>query len=398
MRTDGVFVALAVLATAGCATLPPCPARGGPAWTEWTSPHVVLETDLDEPDARAALHDLEELRSAVLIAAWRRMPEPRQRVTVVAFRTDAERRMFVPAGFDAAIVAAGAGQVFLVRSGAERDETVTHGLVRALAHELGLAGKALWFDEGLARYLEHLRIEDDRTMRYGDVDPVLYRNVTRGRLTSFENLWTAPTAATRASFMATSWLAVHYLFNREPERFLAFQRALLTTDDARAAWNQAFPGLSFAAMDDRLAAYAFQGGTFAAFETRLPQVATEAEAAPLADAQVHALRALLFATIEPRRPDRARDEIAEARRADPADVTAAYVERVTLGDAPTDVELPKRLIDKHPSNPIAWFLLARAQARRHENAEARESWEEFRRFGGEPDLAVPIELRIARPD
>lgn len=387
-----------MLAAAGCATLPPCPAHGGPAWTEWTSPHVVLVTDLDEPDARTALHDLEELRSAVLIAAWRRMPEPSQRITVVAFRTDAERRMFVPAGFEGAVVAAGAGQVFLVRSGAERDETVTHGLVRALAHELGIAGKTLWFDEGLARYLEHLQLDDDRKLRYGDVDPVLYRNVTRGRLTDFENLWTAPTAATRASFMATSWLAVHYLFNREPERFLNFQRALLTTDDARAAWNEAFPDLTFAAMDDRLAAYAFQGGTFSAFEIRLPRVATEAEAAPLADAQVHALRALLFAAIEPHREGRARDELAEARRADPTDVTAAYVERVTLGEAPTDVDLPKRLVDNHPSNPIAWFLLARAQARRHENAEARESWEEFRRFGGEPDLAVPIELRLARPD
>jgi hypothetical protein len=28
MRTVGLFVALAVLATAGCATLPPCPAHG----------------------------------------------------------------------------------------------------------------------------------------------------------------------------------------------------------------------------------------------------------------------------------------------------------------------------------------------------------------------------------
>jgi hypothetical protein len=42
-----VLAALVAFAASSCATLPPCPARGGPVWTEWTSPHVVLLTDLD---------------------------------------------------------------------------------------------------------------------------------------------------------------------------------------------------------------------------------------------------------------------------------------------------------------------------------------------------------------
>ena len=39
--------AIAILATAiGCASLPPCPAKGGPAWRELTSDHFVLVPDL----------------------------------------------------------------------------------------------------------------------------------------------------------------------------------------------------------------------------------------------------------------------------------------------------------------------------------------------------------------
>src|SRR5450432_4635519 len=98
--------------------------------------------------------------------------------------------MFVPAGFVASLVTTRAPrQAFIVKSGAERDEVVTHTLVRALAFHFGLAGKAEWFDEGLARYLEQLRLEPDGTLTYGEVHEVLFENATRGRLTSFENLW-----------------------------------------------------------------------------------------------------------------------------------------------------------------------------------------------------------------
>jgi hypothetical protein len=389
---------LSTLATSACATLPPCPARGGPAWTEWTSAHFVLMTDLDEADARSALRDFEELRAAVLLAAWRRSPEPRGRLAVVAFRSDSERRVFVRPGFVAAFIATKAQQGFIVKSGAERNEIVTHGLVLALAYHYGLEGKAHWFDEGLARYLDSLRLEPDGTPTYGDVDDVIFRNVSRGLLASFENLWEPVTPATRQSFIVTSWLAVHYLFNNEPERFLDFQRRLVLTSDARAAWRAAFPELTAGAMDERLAAYAFRDGTFTAFKTRLPTVQVEAQATLLADAQVHALRALLFATMQAPRADLARAEIAEAFRLDPTLVATAYVQRAFLGDDETDIGLPKRLIARHPTSPMAWLLLARARTLRHETEEANEAWEEVRRFGGTPDGPVAVELRVARPD
>ena len=79
-------------------------------------------------------------------------------------------------------------------------------------------------------------------------------------------------------------------------------------------------------------------------------------------------------------------------------VATAYVQRAFLGDDETDIELPKRLIARHPTSPMAWLLLARARTRRHETEEAKEAWEEVRRLGGTPEGPVAVELRIARPD
>jgi hypothetical protein len=389
---------LATLLASACATLPPCPARGGPAWTEWTSPNFVLMTDLDEADARVALRDFEELRTAVLLAAWRRAPAPRGRLAVILLRSDSERRVFVPAGFDATFVGSTARQSFIVKSGIERDGLLTQCLVRALAYHYGLEGRAAWFDEGLGRYFESLRIEPDGGLTYGQPNEALLKSITFGGLTSFANLWRPDTPGTRARFVVTSWLAVHYLYNNEPDRFLDFQRRLAVTNDGRAAWRAAFPELTPEVMDERLSAYAYREGAFESFKTRLPPESWEAQAQPLADADVHALRALLFATTTEPRPELARAEVAEALRLDGTQVTASYVQRVFLGDDETDLELPKRLIARHPGDPMAWLLLARARTRRHETVEAQEAWEEARRYGGTPDDPVDVELRLARPD
>jgi tetratricopeptide (TPR) repeat protein len=275
---------------------------------------------------------------------------------------------------------------------------VTLLLVREVAYAYGLEGKARWFDEGLARYLQTLRLDADRTLTYGDVEGTLLSNVTRGSLASFDSLWEPVTPATRTAFIVTSWLAVHYLFNHEPQRFQDFQQRVIATGDARGAWRAAFPDLPPAVMDERLATYAFREGTFATFKTHLPPVRYEARATMLTDADVHAVRALLYATAHEPRLDLARAELAEAFRLDPTLVTAAYVQRAVIGDDVTELELPKRLVARHPGDAMAWLLLARARTARHETEEAKEALEEARRFGATPEGPVPVELRIARPD
>src|SRR5947207_12296891 len=65
MRIGVVALALAGAASA-CGHLPPCPAAGGPAWTELQSAHFRLRTDESPAAARAALADFEHLEAALL--------------------------------------------------------------------------------------------------------------------------------------------------------------------------------------------------------------------------------------------------------------------------------------------------------------------------------------------
>lgn len=63
-------MALLVASAAGCVHLPTCPAKGGPAWSEWTSPHFRLLTDVTDDDTAEQLAtQLEQLRAASLTRA-----------------------------------------------------------------------------------------------------------------------------------------------------------------------------------------------------------------------------------------------------------------------------------------------------------------------------------------
>jgi len=390
------------LALVCCASLPPCPARGGPAWNELQSPHFDLLTDLDIADARAALRDFEELRTAVMIAAWRRAPEPQGRIVVFVLRSDAERRVFVPNGWIGSFVRnPPLRQSFLVKSGTERDEVVTQGLVYAISDRYGLHGKARWFDVGLAEYLGTLTLDEGGKLTYGEVDPILFRALARRHIASFKDLWTEPNFATRGRVDATSWLAVHYLFNHEAARFERFQRLLIETRDARAAWTEVFPDLTPEEMDARLDHYLSLSGTYTSFETHVPPVVADASVTPIGDARVHALRALLYQTaaaVPPaEKPALVRAEVNEALRLDAYDALAVYVQRVSLHEQEDDLLLPLTLIAREPKNAIGWLLLARAHLARHEAAEAAEAWRHLDALVA-PDTPVGLDLRVARPD
>jgi hypothetical protein len=84
-----------VLATLGCATLPPCPAKGGPAWTEVTTRHFAIRTDLDADDAGELARQLEETRAALMTLAWPNAADPPGRWDVVAFASQRELSPFV---------------------------------------------------------------------------------------------------------------------------------------------------------------------------------------------------------------------------------------------------------------------------------------------------------------
>lgn len=397
-----MLLATTVRAVAGCATLPPCPGHGGPAWMELRSTHIDLLTDLDPEDARAALRDFELLREAVLVAAWRRAPEPPGRIVVFVLRDDSERRVFVSGGYLAAFVwNLPLRQSFVIKSGTEHDGTVAGGVVAALGRSYGLQGKARWFDDGLASYLATLTIDDDGLLTYGQVDHNKFTAATRGGLMPFADLWKPVELETRWRFHATSWLAVHYLFNHEPERFARFQRLLIDTKDARAAWREAFADLPDEELDARMFRYAFRGGTFDAFKTQLPSKQYTVTELPVGDARVHAFRALLYATSgavpDEQRAGLVRAEVNEALRVDPRDIVAVYVQRLFLHEREDDLTVPQQLSAAFPDNPMAWLLLAHAHQVRHESDLAREAMLPLR-ANAAPETPVGIDVRIARPD
>ena len=86
-RRVGTLIACAAVATAAsCATLPPCPAKGGPAWRELASAHVLMRTDLDEADAQETIQAFEELRAAMFAVMWPGASPPPNPIQVVALR------------------------------------------------------------------------------------------------------------------------------------------------------------------------------------------------------------------------------------------------------------------------------------------------------------------------
>ena len=142
----------------------------------------------------------------------------------------------------------------------------------------------------------------------------------------------------------------------------------------------------------------FREGEFTSFVARLRHP-RDATATPLADAEVHALRALVFATAgADGASQKVRAEVTEALRLDPLEPRALYLQRTWLHEAVTDVEGPKRLIARHPDDAIAWALLMLARAARHEPQEAAEALEQLRRIQGAPGPAINLDLRLARPD
>ena len=92
------MVVLAALAfAASCAHLPACPGEGGPRWSEWSSPHFRVHTDVeDAEDAETLATQLEHFRVAIVASAWRDAPEAGEPIEVAVLRSWSEADVFLP--------------------------------------------------------------------------------------------------------------------------------------------------------------------------------------------------------------------------------------------------------------------------------------------------------------
>ena len=400
-RVCVVACALAAILS-GCASLPACPAEGGPRWTEWRTPSFRMLTPLDDVQAEQLASGFEELRLALLAAAWRGGKQPAEVIDVVVLRRRSELEVFAPESIGAFVASQGSrGAVIVTYAGLVlmEDAVLKHELAHALAHQFGILRHAPdWFNEGLADYLSSVRYTaNGGRVRFGDPAPERERDIVRHGLMRFDQLWQVRPLELSARFYATSWLLVHYLFNHEPRRFEAFQRALGTEGDARKAWTTVFHDFDGVQVDNALVNY-LNAGFFNTYEAVRPKPGFSIVSQEIPDGEVHALRAMLYATgpeVDGDWRALARAEVARALKADPLNLRALLVERVHLQERRGDVATARRLVERHPDQADAWMLLALAHTTLGQNDAAATVLEQARARGLSLDEA-PIP-HLARP-
>jgi hypothetical protein len=401
------MLAIAALAlAAGCAHLPACPSEGGPHWTEWSSPHFRVLTDVqDDEDAETLATQLEHFRAAIVAAAWRDVPETGEPIEVAALRSWSEADVFLPPHtggfffnyFGAGIVVAPAtNQV-------ARENVLKHEIVHALMRQLDLDRRApIWFKEGMAMYLATTSYEESNDkVTFGAPDLEALKWVAYRGLSSWDVLWTwseDPLEKTR--LYATSWLLVDYLFNHERVRFQRFQTGLAGASDAKILWNQIFPDLGSPEAFERTLNDYREGGEYAKYTALIPRPHFSFVTRALPDSEVHALRALLYATAKSHNdeaPARLRVELAESLRQEPLNLRARMLERLYLRENVADMDTARALTSKYPQAWQAWLVLAVAHASRRERRESAEALERARKLGFRGDAPAPTLPNVAAP-
>jgi tetratricopeptide (TPR) repeat protein len=161
---------------------------------------------------------------------------------------------------------------------------------------------------------------------------------------------------------AGSWLLVHWMMNRQPEKFGDFQQRLNKGEEAESAWKNAFPETNLDRLNDDLRHYS-EHGQYRTLKVRVPPVDTVHLGRTLEDAEVHAIRAHLvlqtkgmFKDESVERIQFARREVDEALRQDSGNVSAL----LSMSELQPQMResLARRAVAAHPESDAAWLMLA----------------------------------------
>ncbi len=142
------------------------PDKGGPAWTQVTTEHFVVKTDVDPDTATKAARKLEDMFSALAELGFASEDRPKMRIDVVYFGRHEDYAALRPA--------ASAGQFFpgglhdferrpLAVFGGDFVNSTRTVLLHELTHlfvHYYYPQAPTWLNEGLAKYFETLVIED----------------------------------------------------------------------------------------------------------------------------------------------------------------------------------------------------------------------------------------------
>ncbi|AKQ67808.1 TPR domain protein [Myxococcus hansupus] len=368
------------------------------------SDHYTLHTDLPAEEAREAMRKLERTRAAILVSMWpQALGQQMTKVDVYVLQSSFEfeglyprrvRAFFHRSDNEALIVLSGRPDTWDVLFSGTSPST-SSPLNHELAHYLSaytLSRQPRWLSEGLAEYLETLRLsEDGQTAVIGGPHHVAIDNmrsyldaVQRG----FSRGWTMQrvlhwdrTLEAReqdkdvGANYSGSWLLVHWLVNERAQSFAEYLALLNQGVAPDEALTRALPELKTSRLDALLYEYV-RNGRFKERTVSVPPVGTGFIEEVIDDAQVHAVRsklAALGAALAHREPfisnrhKVARTELDEALRLNPTGLLALSAK---LSGAPEDqrVAIARDAVKAHPTETEAWRMLGSA-LRHAPNAE-----------------------------
>jgi hypothetical protein len=375
----------------GCAHVPSraeCSLHEGSAWREVTSAHFRLKTNLDSKTARDAALQLERWRKALLVA-WEDKIDPPGRLDAIVLQSREQLREFSqrdPVPFFATdvdgpfIVLTGQGYAF---DASPSRRQLNHELAHYLS-SYALLRQPRWVAEGFATYLE-------TTSPYGDGSQVRIGEDNRAMLAwnrihapvSWEDLWNWKgdenlSQDARHSLYAASWLWVHFLLNKHPERFGDFQVRLGRAEDPRKAWNAAFAGIPHGELNREIGQY-LRRGTYSAVRFPMPAIETDVAERPMSDAEVHMVRARLwiakFEGDRQKSSELSRQEVAEALARDRHSLEARVWQIRAMASSDDErLRLARELTGLHPDRSEAWKMLTHALFGRSEfSGERRDA-------------------------
>jgi hypothetical protein len=364
-RSLGLLLLLCPLA---CATVSPCPARGGPPWHSLVTNHFTLSTDLGVERASEVVTTLETLREAVLAGVFpgaNRRPQGHIPVIVVADGVDWHEYI---ESIDGAFTQRLWQPLIVMRAShrIEGDEVVKHELVHYLSH-FYVPVQPRWLAEGVATYFE--------TISYDvDASKVSFGQPSSGRLGWVRRQHMLPLAAVLNDedegwsdhifeFESTSWLLVHFLLNHRSSAFQEYQRHL-RSETRTEAWRLAFGDAeALTALVGDVESYASTGKYVVATTPFNPPV-VHPRISEVSDAEVHVLRALLYHVGDQVAPSassqhRALENTDEALRQDPTNPAALLVRQALL-NAPVAESAARAAVAARGEDWRAWMALALA--------------------------------------
>jgi tetratricopeptide (TPR) repeat protein len=353
--------------------------KGSTGWMEVRTEHVTLKTDLSPEQARRAALAVERTRAALLAAAWGGAKLQAEPIEVVVFANQQDflryfgrniTGLFTHGEFPPTAFLYGPPDKWERRATLALEET-TSVLKHELVHHLAAfvyRRQPRWFAEGLAQYLETLRIsEDEKTATLGEVNLqalAAYRafRVSIADVFAWGGKFDAQDETKTAGLYGKSWLLVHWLNNVHPEEFAKYQTLLQKGIDPDKAWKVAFPSLTNDDIEVQLHQYV-DHGDYHYFVVPIASVGAISKERPLLSADVHAIRAKAALTGGNTLVDGSTQladgqaELAAALADDPANVRASLMKLPLVKPEERPV-LGRRATEAHPDDGLAWLLLA----------------------------------------